>query len=193
MNEYKIPYKVFENIISITAAKIAEGKIIGWFSGKMEFGPRALGSRSILADPRKPEMKDILNEKIKLRESFRPFAPMVLDEYANQFFELQDANYDTMMITAQVKPGAEAMMPAVIHQDGTARIQLVSKESNADIYQLLKAFHPVYVQHVNVHPVVPPVQETVCAPVAGDKRYKISTLFPAASVLEPKDVIAVPP
>ncbi len=141
LDQLQIPYTVSENTTAIIAEKLAAGRIIGWFNHRMEFGPRALGNRSILADPRKPEMKDILNEKIKLRESFRPFAPIVLEGAAHELFDLHPANYDTMMVTAKAKPGALDLMPAVIHQDGTARIQLVSKELNSKGFELVEAFY----------------------------------------------------
>lgn len=140
LDSYGIPYQVIANSSERIADRLSEGKIIGWFNGRMEFGPRALGSRSILADPRHASMKDILNEKIKLREGFRPFAPMVLDSEAPNYFELFPANYDTMMVTAKSKNGAELIMPAVIHQDGTARIQLVNELTNPEIFEVLNTF-----------------------------------------------------
>lgn len=129
------------NDLSIVSEHLADGKVIGWFNGPMEFGPRALGNRSILADPRKIEMKDIINEKIKLRESFRPFAPAILEEFAKEYFELYHANYDTMMVTAKAKQIAKQMMPAVIHEDDTARIQIVSSKSNPKFHELLFTFY----------------------------------------------------
>ena len=141
LESYEIPYKEIINSSELVADKLTEGKIIGWFNGRMEFGPRALGSRSILADPRKASMKDILNEKIKLRETFRPFAPMILESEASHYFELYSANYDTMMVTAKSKNGAELIMPAVIHQDGTARIQLINEVNNLEIFEVLTSFY----------------------------------------------------
>lgn len=141
LDQLKVPYEILQNGINEIANSLANGKIVGWYTGKMEFGPRALGNRSILADPRNVEMKDVLNEKIKLRETFRPFAPAILQEEAMKHFELYNANYDTMMVTVKAKPGTREIMPAVIHEDGTARIQMVSEESNLIFYQLLKQFH----------------------------------------------------
>src|SRR5206468_1692449 len=103
------------------------GKVIGWFQGRFELGPRALGNRSILADPRNPSMKDIVNTKIKFREPFRPFAPSVLVERAEEFFDLPDAARHHparyMLYVVDVKAGQGARIPAVTHVDGTARLQ----------------------------------------------------------------------
>lgn len=116
---------------------ICEGKIIGWFQGKMEFGPRALGNRSIFADPRSTNMKDIVNAKVKFREAFRPFAPIVIKEEALQYFSDNDSPY--MMFTAQVLENCNDI-PAVTHLDRTSRVQTVTKEQNKEIYYLLQAF-----------------------------------------------------
>lgn len=117
------------------AEYLSEGKIIGWFQGKMEFGPRALGNRSILADPRDAKMKDRVNARIKFRESFRPFAPVVLEEDAGEYFGINLAPY--MTFTTEVKAGS---VPAVTHIDNTARLQTVNKRQNARLHQLLKEF-----------------------------------------------------
>ena len=115
------------SIIKLTVDALIQGKAIGWFQGRMEWGPRALGNRSILADPRLAEMKDILNEKIKHRESFRPFAPSILEEYVSEYFEL-DVPSTYMLLVAKVKKPDK--IPAVTHVDGTARLQSVSKNVN---------------------------------------------------------------
>jgi len=140
LDKMKVPYSIINDIEQVVDS-LANGKVIGWYNGKMEFGPRTLGNRSILADPRNAEMKDVLNERIKLREGFRPFAPAILQEEAHNYFELHSANYDTMMVTAVARQGTKQLMPAVVHEDGTARIQIVSKESNFEFYNLLKAFY----------------------------------------------------
>jgi carbamoyltransferase len=127
-------------LIEKTAKIISDGKIIGWYQGKMEWGPRALGNRSILADPRKPEMKDILNEKIKHRESFRPFAPSVLEEFTSDYFDI-DIPSPYMLMVAKVKQPEK--IPAVTHVDGTARLQTVSKESNPLYYELINEFYRI--------------------------------------------------
>lgn len=120
-----------------TASLIAQGMIIGWFQGRMEFGPRALGNRCILADARRPQMKDAVNARIKFREPFRPFAPSVLQEYAPSLFEgCMRSPY--MMLTF---PAVTDTLPAVTHVDGTSRVQTVSLADNPLYYRLLKAFY----------------------------------------------------
>lgn len=121
------------------AAKVAAGRVVGWCQGRMEFGPRALGGRSILADPRSPTMKEHLNEAIKLREGFRPFAPSVMKEQASDLFDLPQADCDYMLFVANVRPGVMAI-PAVTHVDGTARVQTVSRDGNPLYHRLLTAF-----------------------------------------------------
>jgi carbamoyltransferase len=122
------------------ARDIAEGSVVGWFQGRMEFGPRALGNRSIVCDPRRAEMKDVLNTRIKKRESFRPFAPSILEEYVGQYFE-QTHPAPTMLMVYQVKPERRAQIPAVTHVDGSGRLQTVSQETNPRYYQLISDFH----------------------------------------------------
>jgi carbamoyltransferase len=126
-----------EILIRRTADALAEQKIIGWFQGAAEFGPRALGNRSILADPRRAEMKDIINARVKHREAFRPFAPSVLEERAPEYFDL-DRPSPYMLLVARVKKPEE--IPAVTHVDGTARVQTVNLNQNPRYYRLLKAF-----------------------------------------------------
>ena len=134
-----IHYKFLEkNSLLVTVAKlISEGNVVGWYQGKMEWGPRALGNRSILADPRNPKMKDILNEKIKHRESFRPFAPCILEEYASEYFDI-DIPSPYMLLVAPVKKPEK--IPAVTHVDGTGRLQTVSKDTNPLFYDLINEF-----------------------------------------------------
>lgn len=126
-------------LIEKTAEFIANGKIVGWFQGRMEWGPRALGNRSILADPRKPEMKDILNARIKKREGFRPFAPSILIESVSDFFE-EKYPEPFMLKVYPVKKEKQEIIPAVCHIDGTARLQTVSKEENPLYWKLIKEF-----------------------------------------------------
>jgi len=125
-----------EALLKATAQLIARQNIIGWFQGRMEFGPRALGNRSILADPRRAENKDRVNAKIKFRESFRPFAPAVLLEKAPEYFEL-DVPSPYMLLVAPVR---NDKIPAVTHVDGSARIQTVSREENPLFYDLIREF-----------------------------------------------------
>jgi carbamoyltransferase len=123
----------------MTAAAIAGGSVVGWFQGRMEWGPRALGNRSIVCDPRRADMKDILNLKIKRRESFRPFAPSILREHTAAWFE-EDADVPFMMQVFQVRPERRAQIPAVTHVDGSGRLQTVQREHNAMYYDLISAF-----------------------------------------------------
>jgi len=122
-----------------TASAIADGQVIGWFQGRMEWGPRALGNRSILGDPRRADMKDILNLKIKRRESFRPFAPSVLREAVPEWFE-QDAEVPFMMQVFQIREVQRPRIPAVTHVDGSGRLQTVSHDTNPRYHRLIEAF-----------------------------------------------------
>ncbi len=126
-------------LYSRIARDIAGGGIIGWFQGRFEMGPRALGFRSILADPRKPEIREMINSKIKHREAFRPFAPAILRERAAEFFEIDQAD-PFMTLAPAVRPEKAHLIPAAIHCDGTARIQTVAQNSNPAFHALLKAF-----------------------------------------------------
>ena len=122
-----------------TARAIADGKVIGWFQGRMEWGPRALGNRSILCDPRRADMKEILNAKIKRRESFRPFAPSILRESVAEWFE-QDDDVPFMMEVFQIRAEKRALIPAVTHVDGSGRLQTVHRETNPIYHQLITSF-----------------------------------------------------
>ncbi len=123
------------------ARELERGKVHGWFQGRMEFGPRALGNRSILADPRDPDMKDRINRKVKRREPFRPFAPAVLDCEANEYFEMGPLDSSPyMLFTVPVRQAARGTLPAVTHVDGTARVQTVSYESNPLFFRLISEF-----------------------------------------------------
>lgn len=135
-------YKRVKNITKKTAKLIAEGKIVGWFQGGSELGPRALGHRSILCDPRGKEMKNILNDRVKHRESFRPFAASVkLGEISN-FFEL-DTPSPFMLLVAKVKKNKRKLIPAVTHIDGTCRIQTVTRWENGSYFDLINEFHKI--------------------------------------------------
>ncbi|MGC9092541.1 MAG: carbamoyltransferase family protein [Bacteroidota bacterium] len=126
-----------ENLISETAKKIAEQRVIGWFQGRMEFGPRALGNRSIIADARNPENHSRVNLKIKFRESFRPFAPTILEERTAEFFHWdQPSPYMLFVATARDRTA----LPAVTHVDGSARLQTLRRDENPLFYDLLKEF-----------------------------------------------------
>ena len=122
-----------------TAQAVADGKVVGWFQGRMEWGPRALGNRSIVCDPRRADMKAILNAKIKRRESFRPFAPSVQEEVVREWFEEDDA-VPFMMQVFQIREEKRAAIPAVTHVDGSGRLQTVSKRTNPRYWRLIDAF-----------------------------------------------------
>jgi carbamoyltransferase len=126
-------------LLARTAEDLAAGKIVGWFQGRFEMGPRALGNRSILADPRRPEMRDVLNAKVKKRESFRPFAPAVLVERAAEFFEIDQPD-PFMTLAPRARPEARDRIPAAVHVDGTGRIQTVERSANPRYYGLIEAF-----------------------------------------------------
>ena len=121
------------------ATDIADGLVVGWFQGRVEFGPRALGNRSIVADPRRGEMRDILNQRIKKREPFRPFAPSILEERVGDYFE-QTHPAPTMLMVYQIKPERRVEIPAVTHVDGSGRLQTVSRKLNQRYYQLISDF-----------------------------------------------------
>ena len=133
-------YRVLSDgdIVRETARHIADGNVIGWFQGRMAFGPRALGRRSILADPRDPKMRDTLNMKIKFREGFRPFAPSVLADKASEWFEI-DCDSPYMLLVAQVREGKRCI-PSVTHVDNSARLQTVTREASPLYYDLIGEF-----------------------------------------------------
>ena len=128
-----------EALYDAMASNIAEGKVTSWCQGRSEFGPRALGNRSILADPRRADMKDILNSRVKFRESFRPFTPSVLAERSAEFFEL-DEECPFMLMAPYVREGKAQLIPAITHADNTARVQTVTADTNERYYGLIKAF-----------------------------------------------------
>lgn len=121
------------------ASELARGRLVGWFQGRMEWGPRALGNRSFLADPRREDMRALINAKVKLREPFRPFAPSVLEERAVEFFDLPTPS-PFMLFTAPVRASAKGIIPAVVHVDGSARVQTVDAQSNPRYRRLIEAF-----------------------------------------------------
>src|SRR5438477_2280410 len=127
-------------LIEQAARDIADGLVVGWFQGRMEFGPRALGNRSILADPRRAGMKDVLNERIKKREPFRPFAPSILAEHVGAYF-VQTHPSPAMLMVYEAKPDRRGEIPAVTHVDGTGRLQTVTRPANARFYDLIEWFY----------------------------------------------------
>lgn len=139
LEDAKLPYEECSGIGERVARLLADGQIVGWFQGRMEFGPRALGSRSILADPTRPDMKDLLNRYVKHREDFRPFAPSVLAERASEYFESGTPS-PFMLFVDRVRPEKQAEVPAITHIDGTARVQTVSKDTNPRFHGLIRSF-----------------------------------------------------
>ncbi|MGH8730924.1 MAG: carbamoyltransferase family protein [Burkholderiales bacterium] len=138
-----VAYDSFPALAAAVAERLANGHIIGWFQGRMEFGPRALGSRSIVADPRPSDMRERVNMLIKKREGFRPFAPAVAAERASEYFELDPGDEETyahMLFVVPVRSAYRDKLPAVTHIDGTARVQTVTKAANERFYALLNAF-----------------------------------------------------
>jgi carbamoyltransferase len=137
LKDLGVQYERVEDVAEQAANLVAEGKIVGWFQGRDEYGPRALGNRSILANPKHGEMKQKLNQKVKFRESYRPFAPSVIAEDASMYFEGKFSESPHMTVNYKVKESAE--LPAITHQDQTARIQTVREEQNPLYYKFLKA------------------------------------------------------
>lgn len=135
----KLKYETPEDVCERVADLLAQGKIVGWYQGRMEFGPRALGARSILADPTRAEMKDLLNKYVKHREEFRPFAPSVLEERASEYFD-GCTESPFMLFVYPVRREMQARVPAITHIDGTARVQTVARETNPLYYRLIEMF-----------------------------------------------------
>lgn len=160
--------KMGDDLYSHVAEKLAENKIIAWFQGKMEFGPRALGNRSILANPMNPDMKDILNRRVKFRESFRPFAAIVDEASCSTYFDFDMAN-PFMLLVYNVKNEFRSILPALTHVDGTVRIQTVNEAENKPMYLLLEAFkqktgYPVLINtsfNIKGEPIVCTPQEAI--------------------------------
>lgn len=139
-----LKYETLEDDVLLPrlAKMLSEGAIIGWFNGRMELGPRALGARSFLADPRRADMREILNHKVKLREWFRPLAPSMHEESGNEFFGVE--HHDPFMITViEVAENYKEKVPAVVHVDGTARPQMVSRETNPRYWRLIDEFRKI--------------------------------------------------
>ncbi len=147
LDRNQVTYQQIESddrLMDLVVERLQHGKVIGWFQDRFEWGPRALGNRSILADPRNPQMKDIVNTKIKFREPYRPFAPSVLAECAEAYFDLPNAvhHYPAryMLYVVPVRPCRQSVLPAITHVDGTGRLQTVFREANPRYYQLIERF-----------------------------------------------------
>ena len=144
LNKQKINYKIFDenDLIIEVAKKLANGNVIGWFQGRSEFGPRALGHRSILVDPRNKNAKDLLNKKIKIRESFRPFAPSILDKFVSDYFDIHvDSLFMEKVIS--IKEDKHKIVPAITHVDGTGRLHTVSKDISPKYFKLISEFFKI--------------------------------------------------
>jgi len=141
LNSRNISYQKYDDEILFdkVSSQIIDAGIVGWFNGRSEFGPRALGGRSIIADPRRKDAKELLDKKIKRRESFRPFAPSILKEYVSEYFELSD-EVPFMEKVFPIREDKRSVIPAVTHVDGTGRLQTVDKEINPAYYNLIEAF-----------------------------------------------------
>jgi carbamoyltransferase len=166
----KIKHSKPADLYETVATALEKGKVVGWYQGRMEWGPRALGNRSILADARRDDMKDVVNHAVKLREGFRPFAPACLDEEVNDWFDmkgLKDSPY--MLFVVPVKEDKRTKIPAVTHVDGSARVQTVTAAQNPRFHKLLQAFYkrtgvPVFMNtsfNVKGEPIVNTPQDAV--------------------------------
>lgn len=142
IDEQRLDPEDTDGMVEAVVDLLCEGKIVGWFQGQMEFGPRALGNRSLVADPRRADMRDIINRKVKHREDFRPFAPSVLKEEAAKWFDIgpMTVSHGYMLYTVPVRPEFAALIPAVLHVDGTARVQIVDRQDNPVYHRLISAF-----------------------------------------------------
>jgi carbamoyltransferase len=180
-------------LIESTARHIAAGKIVGWYQGAAEWGPRALGNRSILADPRRPEMKDILNRRIKHREIFRPFAPSIIEEAVGEFFE-QTHPSPFMTFAYPVRAEKRAAIPAPTHVDGTARLQTVSRAANPLYWKLLRKVGDLTGVPVVLNTSFNDNEPIVCRPEEAldcFRRTQMDVLVMGNSILEKKSAATV--
>ena len=140
--KFKIDFYEYNKLYPFIAKKLSEEKIVGWFQGRTEWGPRALGNRSILADPRNPNIKEIINKKIKRRENFRPFAPSILKDHVKNWFE-EDCDVPFMSEVKMIKKEKRDFIPGVTHIDGTGRLQTITQDQNLNYYNLIKEFYEI--------------------------------------------------
>ena len=138
----KVSYKKLKSVEKETAKFLSEGKIIAWFQGATEFGPRALGNRSILSRPFPERQRDFINNRVKFREAFRPFAPAVLSEFSQEYFTLNQES-PHMLIASQVTEEKKNIIPAVVHIDNSCRVQTVREQNNQRFYNLIKEFYKI--------------------------------------------------
>jgi carbamoyltransferase len=184
-----------ETLVRTTARHISEGKIVGWFQGRAEWGPRALGQRSILADPRRPEIKEILNRRIKHREIFRPFAPSILEEASGEFFEKAHPS-PFMTFAYNVRQEKRGVIPAPTHVDGTARLQTVSRTANPLYWKLIRAFGDLTGVPVVLNTSFNDNEPIVCRPEEAldcFRRTQLDVLVMGNFILEKKSVGAMRP
>ena len=150
LNESKIKFKKFKNIEKIVAEKLSKGKIVGWFQGRSEVGARALGNRSILANPLMKNMKKKLNDEVKHRENWRPFCPSINDyRYKDYFGSVPESDF--MILAFKIKEKYKEILPSAIHVDGTARPQIVRKKNNKKFYKLIKEFEKITGQAIIIN------------------------------------------
>jgi len=176
LEEAGLRYKTLpdEVLLPKLAKMLSEGAIVGWFQGRMEWGPRALGSRSFLADPRRADMREILNQKVKLREWFRPLAPSILEEHGREIFGKE--HYDPFMITViEVSEEWKKKIPAVVHVDGTARPQMVSKQTNPRYWNLINEFKKITGVPVLLNTSFNIQEPIVCTPRDAIRTFKNAT------------------
>jgi carbamoyltransferase len=176
LSKYKLDYRFTNKPEKLAASMIANGKIIGWFQGRLEFGDRALGNRSILADPRQKDIKDRINKVIKYREIFRPFAPALLDEKVKYYFEEYQSS-DFMEKTVKIKNKFRKKLPGITHSDGTGRLQTVKKINNPKFYELIKEFYKLTSYPIVINTSLNYKGDPVCASVEDAiKTYHLSGL-----------------
>src|ERR1041384_4416213 len=178
-----------EEVTKRAAQDIAAGSVVGWFQGRMEFGPRALGNRSIVVDPRRAEMKDILNDRIKKREPFRPFAPSILEEHVGDYFE-QTHPAPTMLMVYQIRNERRNEIPAVTHVDGSGRLQTVSRAVNERYYQLISDFAELTAVPVILNTSFNENEPIVCMPreaIECFRKTKMAVLYLGNFALRRKD------
>ena len=179
LDSNNVKYSYHENIEEVTAKLIAQGYIIGWFQGRAEIGPRALGNRSLLADPRHPYMKDIINMKVKKREGFRPFAPSILAEKAHQWFRIPQGQLASnfMLLAYDVLKSKQETIPSVTHVDGTSRIQTVQQSSNPKYYKLIEEFEKITEVPILLNTSLNKLEPVVCSPQDAVNTMKKASLY----------------
>ena len=179
LDSHKLKYSYHANIEEVTAKLIAKGYIIGWFQGRAEIGPRALGNRSLLADPRHPYMKDIINMKVKKREGFRPFAPSVLAEKADEWFRIpsKQSPSNFMLVAYDVLKNKQELIPAVTHVDGTSRVQTVEKSFNAKYHKLIAEFDKITNIPIVLNTSLNKMEPVVCSPEDAVRTMKKAHLY----------------